>query len=58
MCVGGGGWVGGQKVSVLSNSCETKARTETKPFNFNYSLALTENMLVISYLCIFLRCFC
>ena len=31
VCVGGGGgWAGeGQKVSVLSNSCETNAQTET-----------------------------
>ena len=30
VCVcGGGGWVGGQKVSDLSNSCETKAQTVT-----------------------------
>ena len=25
---GGEGWVGGQRVSVLSNSCETNAQTE------------------------------
>ena len=29
VCGGGGGWVGGQKVSDLSNTCETKAQTVT-----------------------------